>query len=311
MRDDSRAYHSEQERGDVHPPQGNQAGVASQAQSSGRLQHDGSPTPRYLSRRWLTGLAAAWAVLILVLAIIARDGDVTVQTQRNAAEVRPSVDRAVADIVTAAGPEVALTVSPYRFDGSCRISLVRRGVFYERLLRLYTPPGEEQALLERIVDRLPDRYATRLRTGEEQLHVFADADELVTVGGDTWPGSGRIEFSIHTGCRPVEQPIVTFYPRPDPEVRARLDDLLAAADGTVAAWRTAAVPCPDGLRWALEVTAEQRFDSLTGFAESRPEGATVVISEDDLLVYQDGPYSITVSLREGTLTATATPRCDG
>lgn len=154
-------------------------------------------------RRWLLPVvAAAWAVALVVAAVWSAHHDpATVRAQSDLSRGRQVVDEAVDTLVAAAGPGAVDRVGGYRVTTGCRLSLVRHGSEVARVVVLTVPPGQEPALLDKLVDRLPDRWRPRQRGGT--LH--ADAGEFVRVDGEV-AEPGEVRVTVRTGCRPGRDP---------------------------------------------------------------------------------------------------------
>ena len=78
--------------------------------------------------------------------------------QPQVADVVAGMTTAVADTVVAAGPEVAVAVSPVVRSAECRLGAFRTGGVFTAKADLYTDPGGEDALITGIEQRLPGRY---------------------------------------------------------------------------------------------------------------------------------------------------------
>jgi hypothetical protein len=75
-------------------------------------------------------------------------------------DVVAAMNTAVADTVTAAGPDAAVAVSPVVPSAECPLGPFRRGHTFTAKADLYTDPGSEDALITTIEQRLPAGYAT-------------------------------------------------------------------------------------------------------------------------------------------------------
>ena len=157
-------------------------------------------------RRWLLPVVAAvWAVALVAAAVWSAHHDPpTVRAQSDLARGRQVVDDAVDAVVAAAGPGAVDRVGGYRVSTGCRLSLVRRGTEVARVVVLTVPPGQEAALLDKLVDRLPEAWRPRHRGGV----LFADAGEFVRVDGEV-VAPGEVHVTARTGCRPGRDPVLS------------------------------------------------------------------------------------------------------
>ncbi|MFG3699810.1 hypothetical protein ACGF5C_18095 [Micromonospora sp. NPDC047620] len=204
---------------------------------------------RPASRRWLPWLLAAtvaWAVLLTVLTWTSvRDDPPTVREQRSLAEAGPVVDRAVGELVAAAGDTAVLT--PPEIERGCRVTPFADGATLVRGVEAFVPAGGERALLEQVADRLPGHWRAGVRvTSDDGPRLRADAGEFVTVEG-TVVGDGRVRLTADTGCRPVGD----GYAAPAAGATGAETEALAAALRALggpagAAPEVVVAPCPAG-----------------------------------------------------------------
>jgi hypothetical protein len=226
-----------------------------------------SATPPGHSRRTrlvLLAVAGAWALLLATTGIwYSLHGRPTAREQTTVAGAQPTVDRALEDVVRAAGTSVVPAVFGYDKVGDCAVTAVRGGVRYQRTLWLYVPVNEELALLDRITTGLPGRYQAHL--DRDLRTMTADAGDFIAVDASV-PVSGLVKVTATTGCRTLGHP-----PPTDPTTAPGSDPL-----GVTGAWHVHALPC--GLRTAAVAGPAQRpLRTLT------PDGALVATPE----VYAD------------------------
>ena len=251
---------------------------------------------------------AAWSVLLLGLTYLSVDRDEpTVREQRDIAQAVPVVDRALGELVAAAGPDVVVELSRPRLAEGCRLSLVRDGATLERDVVLRTAESQERALLDRIAQRLPEDYRARVRPSKGTLR--ADAGEFVGIeGGLTEPGT--VQLTATTGCRPLP----SGYDLADPAPGQGIDDepgrVLAALGlpqhGPV---DRASVPCPgSGLaqtawavgRGAVSKPLDATLRPLAG------ADAVVVVDQPDRYAYRSGSRSVVVEALDGEIRVAVT-----
>jgi hypothetical protein len=156
-------------------------------------------------RRWLAlTLLTAWAVALVGAGIWSAANDpATVREQSDLAQGRRTLDGAVEAVVAAAGPGVTPEIGGHLVTTGCRLSLVRSGTAVERVVVLRVPGGQEQALLDKLADRLPRRWETRHGPGSGDL--YADAGDFVRVDGEV-TGEGEVRMTASTGCRAGADP---------------------------------------------------------------------------------------------------------
>lgn len=186
-------------------------------------------------------------MLLVALAVVSvRTDEPTVREQRGLGQAKPVVDQALRELMGAAGADVVVEVAGHTVREGCRITPVRDGASLTSELVVYTPEFDGPGVLAQIADRLPERYAVRLRRGAdgEPVALRADAGEFVGIRG-VLRAPGVIALTVSTGCRPLDTPV------------ADLRALVAVPAGPrrlLAAWgiaesdpgRAVAAPCPAG-----------------------------------------------------------------
>lgn len=261
-----------------------------------------------LRRRWFGLLVAAWSVLLLGLAFGAYGGDATVAEQRDIAAARGAVDRTTADLVRAAGQHVAVQISEYDFVADCRISLVRGGVQYRRLVRLLTTPGAESELVELIGRQLPDDYRASAYESGGRHQLSATGDEFVSVTATT--GHGLLQVTLNTGCRPVDGPVTTLRSPPTRTEMTRVDEVLdlfgvRRQEARNPRWRTETIECgPGSLRTVEFSTGSMPDRPLGDLADLAPPDATILVREARQLAYRQGALSVVATTTNGLLRVT-------
>jgi hypothetical protein len=155
-------------------------------------------------RWWVTGLVAVWALVLVAAAVWSAHHDsATVRGQSGLTEGRITLDRAVATVAEAAGPQVAVDIEPYQLTPDCRLTLARAGTEVDQTVVLTVPEGQEAALLEGLVERLPEQWHARYNPNRNRF--FADAGDFVAVRGEV-AGPGLVQLTVSTGCRPGDDP---------------------------------------------------------------------------------------------------------
>ncbi|HEX2418998.1 MAG TPA: hypothetical protein VHJ83_12895 [Micromonosporaceae bacterium] len=269
---------------------------------------------RHLCHRWFGLLIGAWSAVLLVLAFAtASGGDATVVEHRSAVAARVAVNRATVDLIRAAGQSVAVQISDYHFLRDCRVSLVRGGAEYRRVVRLHLLPGAEAELVELIARELPDDYRATTYRSDGRHRLSASGDEFVeltSTGGS--PGQGVLQVEVDTGCRPLDGPVVTLRTPPTRTELARIDevlDLLGLSRDSAARlrWRTETIGCGDGSLRSVEFSSTSVPDRPLGdLADLTPPDAKVLVREPEVLAYRQGAVSVLATTTEGRLRVTTT-----
>jgi len=120
---------------------------------------------------------------------------------------RPHVDavlavmnRAVADVVTAAGDGAAVAVSPVVRSSACDLGPLRTGGIFTAKADLYADPGGEDALLTSVASRLPASYGVTRGpavAGIRPLHANDGPSVTVAVARIS---PGWLEVTVRSRC---------------------------------------------------------------------------------------------------------------
>jgi len=215
------------------------------------------PTPPPPSRQWklplwLKVLTGVWIVaLVIGGGWYALHGAPSVREQTTIGNARPVVDRAIVDVVAAAGGGPVVAVSGFDRVKSCKITPVRSGAEFRRVVDLYTSPGSESAILHMIASGLPARYHAQAGSSA-RLTLDADAGDYVALDG-TVPAPGLIRIEADTGCRQdggaADTGAVVGEPSPPAESpsAAALAPVLGALGRPAVSYATVAdLACPSG-----------------------------------------------------------------
>jgi hypothetical protein len=120
--------------------------------------------------------------------------------QPRVGDVVARMNRAVADVVVAAGPDAAFAVSPVVRSTQCRLGFLRQGGIFTAKADLYTDPGAEDALITAITGRLPAGYAaTRGPQVAGVSPLRATAGTAVTVAVQR-VSPGWLSVTARSGC---------------------------------------------------------------------------------------------------------------
>ncbi|MEH1102267.1 hypothetical protein, partial [Micromonospora sp. CPCC 205561] len=201
------------------------------------------PTSARRWRRWLLVATVAWGVLLAGLTWASvRDDPPTVREQRSLADAGPVVDRAVGELVAAAGDTAVLT--PPELDEGCRVTPFADGGALSRGVDVFVPAGGERELLEQVAERLPTGWRAGVRVTSDGPRLRADAGEFVTVAGGI-EGDGRVRLTADTGCRPIGAGYATpAAGAADAEADALAAALRALGGPARPAPELVAAPCP-------------------------------------------------------------------
>ncbi|MFY1674920.1 hypothetical protein ACN27G_34110 [Plantactinospora sp. WMMB334] len=268
--------------------------------------------PRW--RRWLLGALAGWAALLLVLTLVSvRRDDPTVREQRSIEQAGPVVDRALGELVAAAGPDVAVELAP-RVPDECELTVLREGATLDATVLIRAPEAELPGLLDRIAQRLPAAYRAGVRhSADGSVHVLrADAGEFVAIEGGQ-AGPGILELTVSTGCRPVsggpDRRAAAPLPPAEPDP-LRVLGALGATEPTPVELVT--VGCPGrGRAWTAYAIGRGSSAGPPGALLPRPAGAVVIADTTELYAYRSGPVSVVVESGDGRVRVATTTSCEG
>ncbi|WP_368050937.1 hypothetical protein [Micromonospora sp. C28SCA-DRY-2] len=248
-----------------------------------------------------------WAVLLAALTWVSvRDDPPTVREQRSLDQAGPVVDRAVGELVAAAGDAV-LALTPARVERGCRVTPFADGATLARGVDVVVPAGEERALLERVADRLPAGWGAGVRATPDGPRLRADAGEFVTVEGRAGT-DGRVRLTADTGCRPVG----SGYATPPPGAAGA--ELSVLAEALAALGRPAgpdpevlAAPCPGGgvARTARVAGGAPPLSPAAALARF----ATPVADTPEVYAYRRGDVAVLVDRAAGDSPVSATTAC--
>ncbi|MGI5145915.1 hypothetical protein ACQEVC_05860 [Plantactinospora sp. CA-294935] len=264
-------------------------------------------------RRWLLAGLVGWGALLLVLTLVSVYGDEpTVKEQRTIEQAEPVLDRALGELVAAAGPDVAVEIAGRPVRDDCELTVVRDGATLDAAVVVHAPDADVPALLDRIADRLPAAYGARVRhSADGSTHALrADAGEFVAIEGGQ-AGPGVVELTVDTGCRPVsgdpEERAVPPLPPAEPDPLQVLG-VLGAAEPTPV--ELVAARCPgQGTTWTARATGRGVPAGLPSAALPRPAGAVVVADTPELYAYRSGPVSVVVESGDGRIRVAVSSGC--
>ena len=174
---------------------------------------------RWTGRRlWWAGLVAAWAVGLLVAGIWSVHHDPpTVRAQSDLSSGARTVEAAAATLRELVAPVVSTAPTELTEITDCRLALGRTGQKLTQRLTFQVPDGQEQALLERLAEQLPEQWQARHYPSSQRF--YADAGNFVTVRGEvsgSRAGQADVEHRLPPGApaRWLDQPAPVSSPGP-------------------------------------------------------------------------------------------------
>ncbi|WP_416902227.1 hypothetical protein [Micromonospora echinospora] len=264
--------------------------------------------------RWLIVATLLWALLLAALTWLSvRDDGPTVREQRSLAQAGPVVDRAIGDLVAAAGPDALVELTPPVVERGCRVTPFEDGGTLERVAELRLTGGEPRALLDRVAEALPDRYRATVMLTREGTRLRADAGEFVTVRGQETE-EGTVRFTADTGCRPLGSGYeATPVTGADAESDAVTGALRALGRPATEEADLVAAPCPDGgsARTVRAVAGPGSAATPTSAAAVLAPLATgpALVDTPELYAYRAGPVTVQVHLVADPPSVSASTPC--
>ncbi len=262
---------------------------------------------------WLKIVTVVWiAALAIGGSWYALHGKPSVREQTTIGQAQPVVDRAIVDVVTAAGGGPVVAVTGFDRIKTCKITPVRSGAEFRRVVDLYTSPGTESAILHMVSSGLPARY--HAQTGSSgKLTLDADAGDYVAVDGSV-PAPGRVRIEAATGCRPGSAATVG---EPSPPAGSTpvvaIAPVLGALGRPAASYATVAdLACPSGgsLR-SVAATLPPGSAPASLDTTLRALAATPAQASRTTYAFRSGAVDIVTvtDARSRAVTVTATTRC--
>jgi hypothetical protein len=255
-------------------------------------------------------IAIAWALALVFLAYWSVEhGRSTVREQSDVTAAEPTVSEAISNVLAIVGPEPIISISDYRKITGCVLTKARDGAVFGRTLHIYTPPGTEVALLDRIATGLPARYHATVAKVVGSGRLTADAGDFVKLRAAA-TGTGDVEVIADTGCRPLTRPDGKAEPTPS-AAAAPTDADRAAAAGLLAELgttpqtvvvhqfgciRTVETVSPAGV---VPGPLDKAFGSITG----------LVIKASDRVAFRAGGVDTAIVANGDTVAVTRTNRC--
>ncbi|WP_250028158.1 hypothetical protein [Paractinoplanes maris] len=261
-------------------------------------------------RWWLTGIVAAWIVVVGVLAVWSVGHErATVPEQRDLGLAVTDLQRAAGVVYAAAsGDGRAVVLGELQFSPACRITPVRSGLAAARTVTVHVGDGQAGGVLDDVAAGLPADYQADVGRshGGTKLSLHADAGDFV--GIDMSGESVATEFTLRltTGCRPVDGDAPSGDTLSTPPAPALLSTVVGALGGTVGEPEAQAVRCPSGgVAGSWTVTGLSKPDGVA----SKIRGLEVVHVGDDLWAYRSRGDSVVVRAEGDQLSVAVSTAC--
>jgi hypothetical protein len=219
------------------------------------------------------------------------------------ATATPTLDQAIALVITAAGGNAAVAVSGLVPSTSCQKTFVAKGSRYTRTADLYTNPGQENTIIDSVAAALPAaehpvRNSRGPGGGESLTADLGGGIHLQVLA----IGEGWLAATAVTDCRTggATQPTAVTDPAAD---TAAVTKLLTELGTAPASFHVDVVACPSGRIVTLDAISQptrtdKLFDRLVAFL---PAGARQFSSTSNRLAWRDQNVStIVASSDDGT-----------
>ncbi|MGW5580964.1 hypothetical protein [Micromonospora chokoriensis] len=272
-----------------------------------------APPPARPWRRWLLAATAAWAVLLAVLTWTSvRDDPPTVREQRTLDQAGPVVDRAIGELVRAAGATSLLELGPPRVAEGCRVTPFADGASLRRDVSVLAPTGTERTVLTGIAERLPANWRARVGSGLNGPALYADAGEFVAVEGRPTV-DGQVRLVVDTGCRPTGSGYTPATATvTGPEAAALTAALGALGRPSDATSERVTAPCPGGGLARTVRSAGGPGPAASTAALAALAGDAPLVDEPPVYAYRTGPVTVLAELGpDDAIQVAATVGCPG
>jgi hypothetical protein len=264
-------------------------------------------------RRWLTGLVAAWVIVVAVLGWWSvRSDPPTVPEQRSIAQALPVLQQATGALMGAAvGDDRAITLGALRVRRDCRVTPLRDGVEAVREVTVHVPAGRALPVLTEIAAGLPAAFRAEAgdSSGGRRVDMHADAGGFVAIDAGEDAGTQVIRIEVTTGCRPLADGVdlsAADRPATAPPVLARA---LAAVGGSGQV-RMREVACPGGgVARTYTVDSGSAARDLGHSLQPLVAGRIVLRAEPAGWAYLVGSDSVVIERIGDALRLSATTSC--
>lgn len=211
----------------------------------------------------------------------------------------PAMDRAIADVLAAAGPDPAVAVTGMVRVAVCRLDAIRTGGRYNRVASLYTTRGDEDTLITRITQALPAGYRASRGAGPagQAAPMTADAGRDVHLSVRQ-AGYGWVTATAATGCTTGPGNVITSSPGPGEPGLAAITGVLTQLGTRLASAHRNSLTCPAG---AIVTIAAVSATTSTEHVADRvqvPPGARRISLSTDEVAYRQGAVSLVVAVSD-------------
>jgi hypothetical protein len=245
-------------------------------------------------------------VALLVIVAIAVPAGVGVamwraytRRQPTVTDAIPAMDRAIADVLAAAGPDPAVAVTGVVRVAVCRLDPIRAGGHYNRVASLYTIRGDEDTLITRITQALPAVYHASRQAASlgQAAPMTADAGRNVHLSVRQ-AGYGWITATAATGCTSGPGNVITGSPGPGEPGLAAITSVLTQFGTRLASAHRNTLTCPAG---AIVTIAAVSTPTNTEHVADRvpvPPGVRRIALSTDEVAYRQGAISLVVAVSD-------------
>ena len=265
--------------------------------------------PRRRTRWWLVAVSTAWAVVLLVAAVVTmRTDEPTVREQRSLGQAYGPLHRAVRELVRAADPAGVIAFAPAEVTRGCNLNPVWSGAAATQEVVLRVRPGTGPDALDGLKERLPAAWepAVRHRPDRDEHRLAADAGDFIEIAGRVEDGGTVVRLIARTGCRPDAGPIAW----PGWTDTASAPALTsAAALKLTGAPREYTVDCGGDESARAYLWEGPAPADVAGPLRALAPADAFVQSEPGAAAYRDGPVSTTAVAVDGTVRLTVATAC--
>jgi hypothetical protein len=243
-----------------------------------------------------------WLLAVAVVGVMAAEigvGAVVwrahVDSQPAVSDDLPYVDQAIAAVVTGAGDGAAVALAGVALSRACHPAALISGGEFTRAAELFVNPGDEDALLSRIAQRLPDDYhAQRPPPSDGSMApLLADAGHGVDLSVRRL-SAGWVVASARTRCTtPARQQPDNAAP---PGGSTAVQGLLSALGTRAAQIHQESVPCAGGSVVTIAAISEPTTTGNLGdrLAARLPDGAHPYATTANRVAFRDGHASFII-----------------
>lgn len=264
----------------------------------------------FVKGRKLLVVVVAWGVAVGVMAFVSPS--ITVREQTTVADSLEQLDRAIGDAAgVLSGSDYGYYLSPLSLVGECDITPVRSGERYDRTVTVHAQ--DTGAAVAELVDALTDEYRLELVSGPESPvrysgHIPGYVELTLTQLPD-----GSVQWRADTGCRRLGDDVAALSPRF--ETPREIADVLAELNLEADGFRLGSAQCSGigdrsgSARSVVATTDVPDISDVSVLAESVPDRAKVLVSDERVLAYRIGDSVTSVVLSDEDMTIATTVDC--